>query len=143
MKFEHIYLNAGHTKEARKTLSCFTLLLLLNLYSCGFAYQQQVTGRYCIIGVDTQEDLGLNYQLHTGDYIGRAPGQLLQYGFNDTFLVAKTQESKNGYPLYYIINMKKDSDLAQEDIYRIGPLTESEYNTNWRQKLNIHLKDVR
>jgi hypothetical protein len=34
---------------------------LMNLYSCGFAYEKQMTGKYYIIGVDTEDDLGLSY----------------------------------------------------------------------------------
>ena len=133
----------NHIKQTKKLLSLITLLLFQNLYSCGFAYEQHVTGKYYIIGVDTKEDLGLSYKLGSGDYVGKAPGKLLQYGFNDTFLVAKTQDNKNGNLSYYIINMTKDSELAHEETFRVGPLTETEYNLNWRQKVNIQLKKVR
>jgi hypothetical protein len=115
----------------------------MNLYSCGFAYEKQVTGKYYIIGIDTKDNLGLSYRLSSEDYVGKAPGKLLQYGFNDTFLVAKTQEYKHCNPSYYIIDMIKDSELAHEETFRIGPLTETEYNQNWKQKLNIQLKNVR
>jgi hypothetical protein len=115
----------------------------MNLYSCGFAYEKQVTGKYYIIGVDTKDDLGLSYKLSSGDYIGKAPGLLLQYGFNDTFLVAKTQNYKTGNPSYYIIDMTKDSELAHEETFRVGPLSEDKYNQTWRQRLDIKLKDVK
>ena len=115
----------------------------MNLYSCGFAYEKKVTGKYYIIGVDIKDDLRLSYQLSSGDYVGKAPGQLLQYGFNDTFLVAKTQEYKNGSPSYYIIDMTKDSELAHEETFRVRPLSEDEYTQTWKPRLNIQLKDVR
>ena len=115
----------------------------MNLYACGFAYEKQVTGKYYIIGVDTKEDLGLSYELSSGDYVGKAPGRLLQYGFNDTFLVAKTKEYKNNGPLYYNIDMNKDSELAHEETFRVEPLTEEEYSSTWKQRLNIQLKDVK
>jgi hypothetical protein len=130
------------SKQTSNLLSLIGLLLLINFYSCGFAYEKQVTGKYYIIGVDTKDDLGLSYKLTSGDYVGKAPGQLLQYGFNDTFLVAKTQEHRNGNLAYYIIDMTKDSELAHEDVFRVGPLTEDQYNQTWRQRLNIQLKDV-
>ncbi|MBD0279638.1 MAG: hypothetical protein ICV81_16990 [Flavisolibacter sp.] len=131
------------SKQARKFLSQLGLLLLMNFYSCGFAYEKQVTGKYYIIGVETKEDLILSYALGSGDYIGKAPGKIVQYGFNDTFLVAKTQEYKNGSPSYYIIDMTKDSELAHEEKFRIGPLSEEEYSHTWKQRLNIQLKDVK
>lgn len=102
-----------------------------------------MTGKYYIIGVDTKDELGLSYKLISGDYVGKAPGQLFQYGFNDTFLVAKTQEHRNGNPAYYIIDMTKDSELAHEEVFRVGPLTVDQYNQTWRQRLNIQLKDVK
>jgi hypothetical protein len=103
------------------------------------------TGDWAVLHyrVDTKDDLGLSYKLTSDDYVGKAPGQLLQYGFNDTFLVAKTLKYKNGNPAYYIIDMTKDSELAHEEVFRVGPLTEVEYNQTWKQRLNIQLKDVK
>ena len=115
----------------------------MNLYSCGFAYEKQVKGKYYIIGVDTEDDLGLSYKLSSNDYVGKAPGNLLQYGFNDTFLVAKVKEYKNGNLSYYIIDMTKDSELAHEETFRVGPLSEDEYTQTWKPRLNIQLKDIR
>ncbi|MEO5945731.1 MAG: hypothetical protein ABIP79_02865 [Chitinophagaceae bacterium] len=125
----------------KKSSFIFGLLFLISFLSCGFAYQKHVTGKYYIIGVDSKDDLGLSYKLSSGDYIGKAPGQLLQYGFNDTFLVAKTQIDKATSPSYYIIDMTKDSELAHEEVFRVGPLTEEEYNRTWKQNLNIQLKN--
>ena len=128
---------------SKKLLLIIGLFLLINLCTCGFAYEKQITDKYYVIGVDTEGELGLSYKLGSGDYVGKAPGRLLQYGNNATFLVAKTQESKNSNPAFYIIDMAKDSELAQEETFRIGPLTEEEYNRSWNQKLNIQLKVVK
>lgn len=100
-------------------------------------------GKYYVIGVDTKEDLSLSYKLSSGDYVGKAPGQLLQFGFNDTFLIARTQENNNSNPSYYIIDMTKDFELAHEEAFRIGPLTEEEYARAWKQRLKIQLRDVK
>jgi hypothetical protein len=127
----------------KKLLPLAGLLLLIHLYSCGFAYEERIIGKYYITGVETKNDLGLSYKLSSGDYVGKAPGRLLQYGFNDTFLVAKTQEYKKGSPSYYIIVMTKDAELAHEETFRVGPLTEEEYTQKWKQRLNIQLKDVK
>jgi len=128
--------------EKNKLSLIIGFLLLTSFLSCGFAYEKQVTGNYYIIGVDTKTDLGLSYKLSSGDYVGKVPGQLLQYGFNDTFLVAKTKEYKDRSSSYYIVDMTKDSELALEEIFRVGPLTEEEYNQIWKQRLNIELKDL-
>ncbi|MEO6136164.1 MAG: hypothetical protein ABIP35_13490 [Ginsengibacter sp.] len=102
--------------------------MLINFSSCGFVYEKQVKDNYYIIGVDTNTDLGLAYKLSSGGYVGKAPGQLLQYGFNDTFFIAKTREYSDSLASYYIIDMTKDSELAHEETFRVGPLTEEEYN---------------
>ena len=133
----------NQNKLSKKLPFIIGLFLLINLCSCGFAYEKRIRGKYYIIGVDTEEDLGLSYKLGSGDYVGKAPGQLLQYGNNDTFLVAKTQAYKNSNQAFYIIDMTKDSELALEETFRIGPLTEEEYNRSWKQKLNIQLNDVK
>ena len=99
-------------------------------------------GKYYIIGVDTKTDLGLSYKSSSGDYVGKAPGRLLQYGFNDTFLIAKTKEYNGHRASFYIVDMTKDSELAHEEIFRVGPLTEEEYTQTWKQRLNIQLKDL-
>lgn len=116
-------------------------LLLITFLSCDFNNKKHVIGNYFIIENDTKKDFTLSYKLSTGDFIGKAPGQLLQYGLNDTFLVAKTQQYNDNSPLYYIIDMTKDSEFAHEEIFRIGPITEIEYNKSWKQRLNIELKN--
>ena len=115
---------------------------MINFLSCGFAYEKHVTGKYYVIGVDTKTDLTLSYKLSSGDCVGKAPGQLLQYGFNDTFLVAKTHDRRDNRVLYFIIDMTKDSEIAHEDKFRVGPLTEDRYNTDWKTRLNVQLQDA-
>ena len=110
-------------KPTQRLFIIISFLLLTNLFSCGFAYEKQITGNYYIIGVDSKDDISLSYRLRSGDYVGKAPGQLLEYGYNETFLVAKTQEFNNNNPSFYIIDMTKDSELAHEEIFRIGPIT--------------------
>ena len=119
------------------------LLLSFNLTSCGLAYEKQITGRYYIISVDTKTDFGLGYRLSSGNYIGKAPGLLLEYGFNSTFLVAKTRDYKDKHSSYYIIDMTRDSELAHEEIFRVGPITEEKYNKTWKQTLGIQLKNIK
>jgi hypothetical protein len=130
-------------KSMNKYLFAAGLLLLMNISSCGFAYVKHVTKKYYIIGVDTKEDLGLSYKLGSGDFIGKAPGQLIQYGYNDTILVAKTHEHNSSRPSYYIIDMTKDSELEHEEIFRIGPISEEDFTLIWKRRLQIELKNVK
>ncbi len=104
--------------------------VLINIVSCGFAYEKRITGRYYIVGVDSKEELSLNYKLGGGSYIGKAPGQLREYGFNDTFLVAKTEDYDSGDEVYYVIDMRKDSEYAHEEVFRVGPISEDDFFSN-------------
>ena len=120
----------------------FFFLIVFILTTCGFVYKERITGRYYITSIDTEEDLHLSYLLPSGDFIGKAPGTLLMYGYNDSFIVAKTLEVNKTIPAYYIIDRRKDGDYALEEDFRIGPLTETEYNKQWQSRLRILFKDV-
>jgi hypothetical protein len=39
--------------------------------------------------------------------------------------------------------MSKDSELAHEEIFRVGPINEEEYNKTWKQALGIQLKKIK
>ena len=106
----------AHTRSSSIFLVCALFIGCSNFVSCGFAYEKRITGKYYIIGVDTRDEHGLSYNLGGGSFIGRAPGQLIEYGFNDTFLVAKTIADWNARAEYYIIDLSKDSEYAQENI---------------------------
>jgi hypothetical protein len=67
---------------------------------------------------------------------------LIEYGFNDTFLVAKTLADLNGTAAYYVIDMSKDNEYAKEKDYRVGPLSEAAYNSQWSRRLNLKFVKV-
>lgn len=133
---------SNHRISARFSQLLFITLLLLFIASCNLAYRKQVKGKYYIVGTDSKENLTLSYELKSGDYVGKVPGRLLQYGHNDTFLVAKTQDPVNGKPAYWVINMVKDSESAHEEEFRVGPLTDQEYKRIWEPRLNIELVNL-
>ncbi len=110
--------------------------------SCDFAYKKHIVGKYYIIGVDTKTDLTLSYELSSGDYVGKIPPRIIAYGYNDTFLVAKSNEYDKSYPTYYFIDMRKDSELAHEQTFRIGPILQKEFESTWKEKLNIQMNIV-
>jgi len=124
------------------TLVSALIILSVSIISCGFAYEKQIVGKYYIIGVDTKDDLGLSYNLGGGSFVGKTPGKLIAYGFNDTFLVAKTTSYLTNSEEFYLIDMTKDSDYAHEKDFRIGPLTEVEYDSQWNHRLKIKLINV-
>lgn len=110
--------------------------------SCGFVYKKHIIGKYYIIGVDTDAEVSLSYQLSSGNFIGKAPERLIEYGYNDTFIVAKTQEYDKHEPTYYLIDMTKDSELAHEDKFRIGPLSETSFDSIWKSRLKINMNKI-
>ena len=115
---------------------------LLKFWFLWLGYEKQITGKYFITGTDTRDDLHLSYKLRSGDYIGRAPGNVLQYGFNDTFLVAKTKNSQNDFASYYLIDMTKDSEYAQEKDFLIGPLSDEDFESHYSSLLQVKFKNV-
>lgn len=121
---------------------CIWTAISAAVVSCRFAHEKRITGKYYIIGVDTRDQHGLCYNLGGGSYVGRAPGQLIEYGFNDTFLVAKTIADKNASAEFYIINMSKDFAEAEDNDYRLGPFSEADYNRLWSHRLNLKLRKV-
>jgi hypothetical protein len=125
------------------TIIIATLLICLLFSSCGFAYKKHITGKYFLIGVDTEEDLHLSYKLSSGDFVGRVPAKVTAYGYNDSVLVVKSLEYKNSFPAYYIINMNRDSEYAHEEVYRVGPLIESDFEKEWKDKLRVSLEAVK
>jgi hypothetical protein len=111
--------------------------------SCGFVYKKHVIGKYYLIGVDTEDDISLSYKLSSGGFVGRVPAKIIAYGYKDSLLVTKSMEYQNSYPTYYIINMNRDSEYAHEEVFRIGPIKESDYNKGWKDKLRVSFEAVK
>lgn len=109
------------------------------MFSChSFSYEKKIANGYYLIGVDTKDYLTISRRLSNGDYIGRIPAKVLEYGIVDSLIVGKTE--KKGVINYYILNIQKDSEYAHEEDFLIGPLTENEFNRQWQSRLNVHLK---
>ncbi len=122
-------------------LATALLQMILIFSSCRFAHEKHITGRYSIVGIDEKE-LSISYELSSGDYVGKIPGIPIEYGYNDTFLIAKSQEYNKKNTAYYIIDMRNDSDLAIEETFRIGPISENIFDSVWKQKLKIIMHKI-
>ena len=114
----------------------FTLFFMFSCHP--FNYEKKLVDGYYLIGVDSRDYLTISRKLSNGDYIGRVPAKVLEYGIIDSFIVAKSEQ--RGVISYYIVNMQKDSEYAHEEEFLIGPLTEDEFNEQWQTKVNIPLK---
>jgi hypothetical protein len=97
---------------------------------------------YYLIEVDTRNDLAICYKSSSGEFINKIPPEVVEYGYTDSFLVAKTKNNYNDIFYYYIIDLSKDFDLAHEDKFRTGPLIEKEYNEEWQPRLKINFIKV-
>ena len=102
--------------------------------------EKQIVDDYYIL--KHEGDVSLSYRSKDGDsYIDKAPGQLVQYGYNEKFIIVKVRSAANSY-FYYIIDRKKDFYLAIEENFRIGPIPEIEYKKVLQPKLNIIMHNV-
>ncbi len=126
-------------KNNKKSILAFSMFFLF--ISCqSLSYEKNIIDKYYLIGVDMRNHLIISRKLSTGDYIGRVPGDVTEFGVTDSFIVAKSES--NGLVRYFIINMKKDSEYALEEEFLIGPLTEKQYIEEWGGRLEITLKNT-
>lgn len=125
-------------KNNNLVFTVFPLIFLFVISCHTFSYEKKIADKYYLIGVDTKDNLTISRKLRNGDYIGRVPAKVLRYGIRDSFIIAESLHK--GAIRYYIVNMQQDSEYAHENIFLIGPLTESEFNQEWRSRLNVNLK---
>lgn len=121
-----------------------SLTLVFVLLSCGdmLSYKKQITGKYYLLEGDTREDLSICYKVSSDQYIVKIPSQVVEYGFNERYLVAKSIDLYTKQLNYFIIDMTNDFDVAKEENFRIGPMTLNEYNTKYKNTLNIQLNKI-
>lgn len=126
--------------KAYKIVSLF--FIAFTFFSCkSFVYEKKIINDYYILGVDLKDELTVSRRLNNGDYIGRVPANVIEYGVNDSLIIAKS--SQNGNIRYYIINMKKDSEYGRESDYLIGPLNEDDYVKKWQDRFSMKLISVK
>jgi hypothetical protein len=126
-------------KKNKLNIYLFVVIAFLG-FSCGdiFSPKKKIIGNYYLVEGDTKSNKSICYR--TGDdYIIKIPTQVLEYGYSDSFLVAKTKNFNNTLS-YYIIDRTKDFDLAREENFRVGPISEKEYINKWQKRLKMHLK---
>ena len=121
------------------------LIMLACLFSScgiGFYFKKQIIGQYYLIAMDTKEQLNIAYRDGASNsYSGRVPPRVIELGFSDSLIVAKSINNVNQV-YYYIIDMTKDSDISREEQYLTGPISEEEYVGNWKEKINIPLMKI-
>ena len=123
--------------------NCLLLISFSYFFSCqGFNRVEHIVGPYYLIEIDIKEDLSICYDLKNDDYLGKIPQTIIEYGYNDSFLIAKTKNHSDQIN-FYIVDIKKDSALAHEEDFRFGPMSESEFVNKWEDRLKIRMKSTK
>jgi hypothetical protein len=89
-----------------RNLKFRSVILFVSFYylSCtGFNRFKHIVGPYYLIEVDTKYDLNIAYETKEGDYVGKIPNTIIEYGYNDSFLIAKTKDYSDNFH-YYIVD---------------------------------------
>lgn len=97
-------------------------------------------GNYYLVEQEGISEYSIGYKLNGGAYIGRVPAPVVEYGWTDSILVARSMQDTIG--LIYIINMKKDFKYAEQWDYIIDTLNYEEFDTKWQKVLKIKFKKV-
>lgn len=134
-------------KQKIISIQYYLFLYIITAVACSscsdvLEYKKRVAGRYYLIEDNSKNYLGLYYKTSSGDFIGRIPATVLEYGFNDSYIVAKCM--KSNVINYYIINRKNDSDYAElKDVLIASSISEADYMKTWSKRLDIKLNKVR
>ncbi len=123
-----------------KKNTALLIVFIILFYSCGdiFATRNKITGNYYLFEEDASSDFSIRYKLKSGDYIGRVPAKIIEYGYKDSVLAAKCIQY--GRIKFYVLNMKSDFEFADEKDYLIDTFSnEVEFAKRWA---NIKLKKV-
>jgi hypothetical protein len=123
-----------------KKSKAFLFVFIILSYSCGdiFATRNKIIRNYYLFEEDASSDFSIRYKLKSGDYIGRVPAKIIEYGYKDSVLVAKCFQY--GRIKYYVLNMKSDFEFADEKDYLID--TFSNEGLFFKKWANVKLKKV-
>jgi hypothetical protein len=117
------------------------LSIILFLGCTGFVYEKKIYKDYYLIGIDTKTNLSISLKLKSGDYIGRIE-RVKQYAIiDDSLIFAKSIDTANK-SVYYVLNMKKDFDVAKTEDIIIGPLDSETFIDSWAKKYKINFVSV-
>ena len=117
-----------------KIIIAFYLLSLTLLQSCGFVYEQHLTGNYYLIAVDSKEDMDVCYHQQKDDalYTGITGSSVYEIGHDDNFILVKAyralkdsmgmslyQYDKNTTEYYIIpVNNTQEAWEAQDNKFK-------------------------
>jgi len=109
--------------------------------SCGDMLNKKIkiSGNYYLLENEFRGGLSVYFRSSEGDFVERIPARVVEYGFDDNFIIAKC--SVDDTIKIYIIDRKKDSHFAEPVDYLTGPFNISQYDSmdhsrNLRIKFN-------
>lgn len=128
-------------KEKSRVL--FLIIAGVLIGACGdiIWLKKKIVKDYYLMEGEGTKDRGIYYNVEGDIYIGRVPEKVVAYGFNDTVLVAKRIDY-SGRKTVYVVNMKADSDFADDSTYILDTLSEDAYLKKWDQRLRVEFKTV-
>jgi hypothetical protein len=114
--------------------------------SCGdiLDYREKIVRNYYLTETDSRKRLSIGYKVSEMSFITRVPPRVLAYCIvGDSLLVTKTKDDINNEEKVYIINMRKDFDVAKpEDYLVVPPMSVAKYQSEWESVLRAKFISV-
>ena len=102
--------------------------LAVCLVGCGFVHDEHLVGPYHLVAVDSVADMGICYELDSGDCAGRITETVFAAGWDTRYVVAKRHPQDNRAKTdYFILEIARDSQLADPKASVTGPLSAEEF----------------
>lgn len=112
----------------RNNFFCVLGIIVHLLQSCqGLVHEQQITGDFYLIAVDSENEMSVSYKVNKGGYIAIIPAVVYSVGHDSNYIFAKQHpEGRNGKTNYYIVPIKVSNPYRVEEEV-IGPLNENQF----------------
>jgi hypothetical protein len=136
--------------ERMKTVISSLFLLLPLMQSCGFVYEQHLTGNYYLIAVDTKDDMDVCYHRQKDDalYTGITGASVYAVGYDDDFILVKAyralrdsmgislQRYDKNTTEYYIIPVNNTQEAWEAQENKFGAFSEKDFEVK-RKELGV------
>lgn len=130
----------------RKVILHITLLLILS--GCGFVYEQQLTGNYYLVAIDSKQDMAVCYHDEPELWLGIGGNGVYEVGHDEYFILTKKyKELQDSLGMsfhrydkniteYYIIPVDNTQNHFDAQENYLGPLTSEEFEAK-RKELRV------
>lgn len=89
--------------------------------------EKHLAGNYYLLEEEGRNGFSIRYKLRNGDFVGRVPCCVIEYGIGDSLIISKI-DGQNGVE-YYSLNMKNDRDIGKTEEFLKGPLSLSQLSS--------------